>query len=84
MDNPSKPTVRVRVLRPFHISGSVSYPGSVLELPRALGAELVGANKAERVADDTDLHTAPAPARAAVSAQVARAATKVEAAKVEA
>jgi hypothetical protein len=43
------PPVKVRVLRAFLLQGKRVDAGKVIDLPKALATELVGANKAEIV-----------------------------------
>lgn len=43
--------MKIKVLRDFRIDGKVKKAGKLLEVPNALGIELIGANKAERVED---------------------------------
>ncbi|MGB2832987.1 MAG: hypothetical protein WBC07_08520 [Methylotenera sp.] len=45
-------TMKVKVLRPFLIGGKVQAEGKKIEVPFALGIELIGGNKVEKLADE--------------------------------
>lgn len=45
-------TMKVKVLRPFLINGQVQAEGKKIEVPFALGIELIGGNKVEKLADE--------------------------------
>lgn len=44
--------MKVKVLRPFLINGQVQAEGKKIEVPFALGIELIGGNKVEKLADE--------------------------------
>lgn len=69
-------TIVVRILRPFLMRGERIEIGKTLEVARALGAELISAGKAERVAEPPP---AAAPARAAAAQQLQPEASKAPA-----
>lgn len=51
--------MKVKVLRNFLIRGKVQKEGKIIEVPFALGSELIGANKAEKVVEEADKKAAP-------------------------
>lgn len=44
-------TMKIKVLRNFLIAGEVQKTGQVIDVPNALGQELIFANKAEKAAE---------------------------------
>lgn len=64
--------IRIRVLRAFLLRTDRVEVGTVLEVPRALGAELISANKAERATDAPLTEAKPAKAAAKAPADPAK------------